>query len=480
MKLLSPLPNVQTMEHYELIVIGTGPAGEKAAVKAAYFGHRVAIIEKGELCGGAEVVTGTLPSKTLKETALYFSGKYEKGLYGVDRDLVREASIEDFMYRKNYVSTLEGQEILANLKRHQVTLYHGVASFEDPHTIRVKGKEEQLIRGDFILIATGSYPYHPPGIPFDGKRVHDSDTILQMRRLPASLCVVGAGVIGCEYATIFAAIGCKVHLINDKEKILSQLDGEISAALVKQMQASGIDIHFNASIDNIAVPSSEDKPLAITLNTGKTVSADMFLYAAGRSGNSKSLHCEKIGLQMGKRETLIVDKQYRTNIPHIFAAGDIIGFPALASTSMEQGRVAVAHMFQTQDLQHLPTHFPYGIYTIPEVSMVGMTEEEAKTSNLSYAVGKARYEDLARGRIMGAKSGLLKLLFDKSSLTILGVHIIGNIACELIHYGVELVENKKTLYHLIGRVFNYPTLHDLYKYAAYDGLSTLSGHKIKP
>lgn len=465
------------MESYELIVIGTGPAGEKAAVKAAYFGHRVAIIEKGELCGGAEVITGTLPSKTLKETALYFSGKYEKGLYGVDRDLVREASIEDFMFRKNYVTAAEGQEVIANLNRHQVTLYHGVAAFEDAHTVRVG---DQLLHGDYILIATGSYPYHPPAIPFDGKRVHDSDTILQIKRLPHSLCVVGAGVIGCEYSTIFSTIGCKVHLINDKEKILPQIDEEISAELVKQMQASGIDIQFNASVTKIDVPSKEEEPLKITLSTGKTLEADMFLYAAGRSGNIKDLQCEKIGLQLGKRETVVVDKQYRTNIPHIFAAGDVIGFPALASTSMDQGRVAVAHMFQTQDLKDLPVHFPYGIYTVPEVSMVGMTEEEAKKTNLSYCVGKARYEDLARGRIMGVKAGLLKLLFDRNTLTIFGVHIIGNIACELIHYGMALVEDKKTIYQLIGTVFNYPTLHDLYKYAAYDGLSTLSGHKIKP
>ncbi len=468
------------MESYELIVIGTGPAGEKAAVKAAYFGHKVAIIEKGELCGGAEVVTGTLPSKTLKETALYFSGKYEKGLYGVDRDLVREASIEDFMFRKNYVTATEGQEVIANLNRHQVTLYHGIASFEDPHTIRVKGKEEQLIHGDYILIATGSYPYHPPAIPFDAKRVHDSDTILQIQRLPRSLCVVGAGVIGCEYSTIFSTIGCKVHLINDKENILPQIDGEISAELIRQMQAAGIDIHFNASVEKIEVPAKEEQPLILTLSTGKTLEVDMFLYAAGRSGNIKSLECEKIGLDLGKRETLVVDKEYRTNIPHIFAAGDVIGFPALASTSMDQGRVAVSYMFKTKDLEHLPTHFPYGIYTIPEVSMVGITEEEAKNAGLTYCVGRARYEDLARGRILGVKAGLLKLIFEKKSLTILGVHIIGNIACELIHYGMEIVEDKKTLYHLIGRVFNYPTLHDLYKYAAYDGLSTLSGHKIKP
>ncbi|MGE5195937.1 MAG: Si-specific NAD(P)(+) transhydrogenase, partial [Anaerolineae bacterium] len=468
------------MKHYELIVIGTGPAGEKAAVKAAYFGHKVAIIEKQVNWGGAEVVTGTLPSKTLKETALYFSGKYEKGLYGIDRDLEHEASIEDFMYRKNFVTVSAGKEIYENLLLHGVEIYNGVASFEDPHTIRISGADEQLIYGDYIIIATGSYPYHPPQIPFDGKRVHDSDTILQIRRFPKSLCVVGAGVIGCEYTTIFSTMGTEVFLINDKKKILPQIDQEVADELIKQMQESGVQILFETSIESVMVPNDESQMLKITLKTGEVLSVDMFLFAAGRSGAIKDLNTEKISLKTGKRETILVNERYCTNIPHIYAVGDVIGFPALASTSMDQGRVAVAHIFQTEDLKHLPSVFPYGIYTIPEISMVGMTEEEAKISNLSYCVGKARYVDMARGKIMGAKAGFLKLVFNRHDLAILGVHVIGHIATELIHYGVILVEDKKTLYDIIGNVFNFPTLHDLYKYAAYDGLSNFTGHKVKP
>ncbi len=468
------------MKKYDLIVIGTGPGGEKAAVKAGYFGHKVAIVEKEARYGGAEVVTGTLPSKTLKETALFFSGKYEKGLYGIDRALQHTASVEDFMFRKNYVTETEGAEVEANLRRHRIDIFRGVASFEDPHTILVSGDSQERISGDNIIIATGSYPYHPPGIPFDGKRVHDSDTILQLTRFPESLCVVGAGVIGCEYTTIFATIGTKVYLINDKDQILPFVDHEISRDLVDQMEASGIEILFDTSVASIEVPPREQDPIRVTLKNGKVIEVDMFLFAAGRSGNIKALNCDKIGLKTGKRETILVDETYRTNIPHIYAVGDVIGFPALASTSMDQGRVAVAHIFKTQDLEHLPSFFPYGIYTVPEVSMVGITEEEAKEKNLSYCIGKARYTDMARGKIMGAKAGFLKIIFSRDTNVILGVHIIGHIAAELIHYGLALVEEKKNLYDVIGTVFNYPTLHDLYKYAAYDGLSNLTGHKVKP
>lgn len=458
------------MQKFDLIVIGSGPAGEKAAVKAAYFGYKVAIIEKEALFGGAGTITGTLPSKTLRETSLYFSDKLEKGLYGIDRTFSQEASITDFMYRKNLVKDSSSKEVFDNLSRHHVSIFYGIASFEDAHTIHVQGKDHISLFGKYIIIATGSYPYHPENIPFDNKRIHDSDTILQLTRHPSSLCIVGAGVIGCEYATIFATVGTHVYLINNKEKILPHLDEEISNALVKEMQNSGIDILLNTSIESIHVPPSDQIPIEVHLKNNKSLEVDMFLFAAGRSGNIKQLRLEKVGIKTGKRELIIVDDQYRTNISNIFAVGDVIGFPALASTSMEQGRIAVAHIFQTQDLEHLPTYFPYGIYTIPEVSTIGLTTEEAKEKNIPYATGKAYYPNMLRGKIMGAKNGMLKLLFHKDTLQILGVHIIGRIATEIIHYGVILVEDKKTLHHVISQIFNCPTLHDLYKYAAYDGL----------
>jgi NAD(P) transhydrogenase len=470
------------MKEYDLVVLGTGPAGEKAAVKAAYFGYKVAIVEKEKIFGGAESITGTLPSKTLKETALYFSGKYEKGLFGVDRDLQHEASLEDFMYRKNYVTASAAQEIRENLQRHGVDIYQGTGSFDDPHTISIQTSATQSlkIQGKYIIVATGSYPYHPTNIPFDGLRIHDSDTILQIKRFPKSLCIVGAGVIGCEYATIFSTMGTKVYLVNDKEAILPFIDQEIAQSLITQMHDGGIEILFNMSIEKIESPEKETSPLRIHLRNGRSLEVDMFLFAAGRNGNIKFLNCDKIGLKTGKRETIEVDNKYCTNIPSIYAVGDVIGFPALASTSMDQGRVAVAHIFQTQDLEHLPSFFPYGIYTIPEISMAGKTEEEMIASNIPYCTGRARYADMARGKIMGAKTGFLKMIFTKDTLTICGIHIIGHIASELIHFGVELIESRQTLYDVIGKVFNFPTLHDLYKYAAYDGLGNLSGHKMKP
>ncbi len=468
------------MKSYDLIVIGTGPAGEKAAVKAAYFGYNVAIVEKSDKFGGAMVVTGTLPSKTLKETSLFLSGKYEKGLYGIDRDLKSEAKIEDFMFRKNFVSQSEGEAIEINLHRHKVDIYQGVASFVDSHTISIKGKKgEEKIGGKNIIIATGSYPFQPEGIPFDGKRVHDSDTILEITRIPKSLCVVGAGVIGCEYTTIFSTMGAKVHLVNNKDKILPFLDQEVAEGLVQSMRDGGVSILFNTSIKEMKVPKSDEEMIQVELENGESFEVDMFLYAAGRSGQIKDLACESVGIETGKRETIVVDETYKTNIPNIYAVGDVIGFPALASTSADQGRVAVAHIFKTMDLDHLPSYFPYGIYTIPEVSMVGITEETAKEKGINYCAGRSRYADMARGKIMGAKNGFMKLVFEKESLQILGVHVIGHIATEIIHYGLALVEEKKNLYDVIGTVFNYPTLHDLYKYAAYDGLSTIAGHRVK-
>lgn len=470
-------------EEFDLVVIGTGPAGEKGAVKAGYFGHKVAIVEKHSTFGGAGVVTGTLPSKTLKETAMYFSGKYEKTVFGIENGHAHKATLEEFMYRKNEVISIVSQEIRENLQRHGVRLFRGTAVFQDPHTIRVTGDNGEtlhILKAKYILIATGSYPFHPEGIPFDSIRVHDSDSILHIERIPKSLCIVGAGVIGCEYATIFGSMGTKVYLVNDKQTVLPQIDQELASSLITRMHDDGIEILFDTKIEAFEVPEDPEKPLRLTLQSQRVLETDMYLFAAGRSGSTEALGCEALGLEFGKRKFLKVDKEYRTNIPHIFAAGDVIGFPALASTSMDQGRVAVAHMFRTKDLEHLPSFFPYGIYTIPEVSMVGLTEENLLAEGAAYCSGKARYSDMARGRIMGAKHGFLKMLFYKDTLKICGIHIIGHIATELIHFGVEVVESGLTVYDIIGKVFNYPTLHDLYKYAAYDGLSNLSGHKVKP
>ncbi len=469
------------MEKYDLIVIGSGPAGEKAAVKAAYFGHRVALIEKENLCGGAGVNTGTLPSKTLKETSLYLSGKSDKGLYGIDRNVNKEASITDFMYRKNWIVQTEAQEVYDNLKRHKVSLYFGTASFEDFHKIRISGKTETLIEGKYIIIASGSYPFHPPHIPFDHQRVHDSDTILNITRFPHSIAVMGAGVIGCEYATIFSTMGAKVYLLNRSDKILTFIDKQIVDSFFRSMRNDGIELLFNKDTLSITTPKNASDLLDIKLSTGESIQADMFLFAAGRNGNVRELKLEKLGIKVTNRETIEVNKNYQTSVPHIYAVGDVIGFPALASTSMDQGRVAVSHIYHTHDIEEIARIIPYGIYTIPEISTAGINEEEAKKEKLNYGIGIARYLDLPRGKILGAnEEGKLKLIFTKEDLVIKGVHIIGNLATELIHEGVSLIQHQRTLNYVIGKVYNYPTLHDLYKYAAYDGLSLLAGHKVKP
>lgn len=467
------------MEKYELIVIGSGPAGEKAAVKAAYFGHKVALVEKSTLFGGAGVVTGTLPSKTLKETALYLSGRYDKGLYGIDRDIAGDATVENFMYRKDLIIASESREVEKNLNLHHVDIFHGVASFIDPYTIHVMGAAEHTIQADSIIIATGSSPTHPANIPFDGERVLDSDTILNIKKFPKTLAVLGAGVIGCEYATIFSTMGTKVYLINRSDKILSFIDQEIVSHFLDSMKHDQIELLFNTAVSSIDVPTSASEPLHVHLESGSTLHVDKFLFAAGRNGNTTSLNLQEIGIEVTKRQTIAVNENYQTSIPHIYAVGDVIGFPALASTSMDQGRVAVAHIFQTKDIEELARVLPYGIYTVPEISTAGISEEEAKQKGINYNVGCAFHRDMPRGKIMGAEKGMLKLVFRQDDLVIIGAHLIGHLATEIIHQGVDLISGKKTLTDVISKVYNFPTLHDLYKYAAYDGLSNVAGHKVK-
>ncbi len=471
---------MQNKKSYDLIVIGSGPAGEKAAAKAAYFGKKVALIEKSPNSGGAGVQTGTMPSKALKETALYFSRVYEKHIFEKFEHHSGKTKHKQFTYRRDVSRKEMQEEVDRNLFIHKIDVYRGFASFEDEHNILITGDDDIIIEGKNILIATGSYPVNPPEIPFDGKRIHDSDTILKIKRFPKSLCVIGAGVIGSEYATIYAAMGVKVFLINNREKILPFLDSQISDALVAQMCKQGIEILFNTSIVKYDKPKKEREPIKLTLKNGDELETDMVLYAAGRSGNISGLNLERTGVKTGERETILVDENYRTNIPHIYAVGDVIGFPSLASTSMDQGRVAITQMYDTRDLDTVNKIFPYGIYTVPEVSMVGMTEQEAITKGIQYNVGISKVCNIARGKIQGSPDdGFLKMVFENDSKVILGVHIIGRIANELIHFGMTLVQDKKTLDQVIATVFNYPTFHDLYKYAAYDGLGNRSGKNIK-
>jgi NAD(P) transhydrogenase len=470
------------MQQYDLIVIGSGPAGEKAAVKAAYFGNSVALIEKESSFGGAGAQTGTIPSKTLKESALHFCGVYEKGIYGLDYKFSHKATVNDFMFRKDLVSKAIGNEVHDNLDRHQVKVIKGEAQFISPHQLKVIPKKGAplTIEGKYILIATGSYPFHPKHLPFDGKRIHDSNSILSIEKFPSSMLVVGAGVIACEYATIYAAMGVKIILVNNKSTVLNFADAEISEALKVEMQNSGITFFDNSDVTSIDVPAENKLPLKIKLNGGIEIEVDMFLFAAGRNGNTKALNLANAGLVAEKRELLKVNENYQTKVAHIYAVGDVIGFPALASTSMDQGRMAIAHMFEAGDLDKVSKIFPFGIYTIPEISMVGITEKEAKDAKIDYCVGRSYYKNISRARIqMDNNVGFMKLIYDKKTMVVLGVHILGQLATEIIHYGLTVVKDKRTVNDIISTVFNYPTLHDLYKYAAYDGLGNQVGHTVK-
>lgn len=460
-------------EAFDLVVIGSGPAGEKGAAQAAYFGRRVALVERERHLGGAGVNTGTLPSKTLRETALYFSGLRQRGLFGIDYRLDRELTVPDFMYRKDHVvRTLWGM-IDANLARHRVELVPGFAEFEDPHTVRVVDMDGGVRRlaAPVVLIATGSHPHWPDDVPRDPERLYDSDTILEMESLPKSLAVVGAGVIGCEYATTFRALGIDVTLVCGQDRLLGFLDEELSAHLLGQMERLGLTVLLRESAEAVDLSG---QGVRLRLRDATTLEADRALFATGRTGATRGLGLEKAGLRAGPRGHLKVNEHYQTEVPHIYAAGDVIGFPALASTSMEQARVAMCHAFDLAYKDRVSPLLPMAVYTIPEVAAVGETEQGCREKGIDHEVGRARYEGNSRGQIVGDTSGLLKLVFDAGDRRLLGVHIVGEMASELVHVGQGCLLFGGTIDHFIQAVFNYPTLAEAYKYAAYDGLGQLA------
>jgi NAD(P) transhydrogenase len=458
---------------FDLIVIGSGPAGEKGAAQAAYFGKRVALVERERRLGGAGVNTGTLPSKTLRETALYFSGLRQRGLYGIDYSIKRELTVPDFMYRKDQVVRSLWALIEANLGRHRIELVPGYGEFEDPHTLRVTDMDGGVRRlsAPVILIATGSYPNWPEGVVRDPERLYDSDSILQMDRIPSSLAVVGAGVIGCEYATMFRAMGVEVTLVCGQDRLLPFLDEELSEALRVQVSRLGLSVLLNASLDEVDLSGSR---VRLRLSGGGSLEAERVLFATGRMGATHGLGLECVGLSAGPRGHLKVNENYQTEVPHIYAAGDVIGFPALASTSMEQARVAMCHAFDLKYKSSVSTLLPMAVYTIPEIAAVGETEESCRQKGIACCVGRARYQDMSRGQIVGDVSGLVKLVFASDDLRLLGVHIVGEQASELVHVGQGCLHFGGTIDYFIQAVFNHPTLGEAYKYAAYDGLGNLA------
>ena len=465
---------------YDLIVIGSGPAGEKGAAQAAYFGKRVALIEREPVPGGACVNTGTIPSKTLRESALHLSGFRQRGfLDAVDVTLKSDISVGDFMFRKDLVVAQEWKRIDDNLRRHRIDRYSGVAQFLSANRVQIsssKGPEE--LEAEVILIATGSSPHRPASVPFDDETICDSDTILRMEKIPRTMAVVGAGVIGCEYASIFAALGVEVHLIDGRTALLPHLDREVVRVLLGELQTRlGVSLHLGVDVDSI---SRGGKSVTLTLANGSTLSMDKVLYAAGRSSNTADLGLEAAGVKTGNRGLVLVNERYQTSVDNIYAAGDVIGFPALASTSMEQARVAMVHAFDLKYKTRVAATLPYAIYTIPELSTVGMTEEQCRENGIDAECGRAWFRGNARGQIVGDTKGMIKLVFDANDLKLLGVHIVGENASELVHTGMMVMQFGGTINAFIDGVFNFPTLSEGYKYAAYDGLGNVARERTNP
>jgi NAD(P) transhydrogenase len=457
---------------YDLVVIGSGPGGQKAAVAASKLGKTVAVIERGWMLGGVCVNTGTIPSKTLREAVVYLTGMSQRELYGSSYRVKDKITTEDLHVRTAHVITKEVDVVRAQLMRNKIDLFTGHGRFLDPHTIVVdndKDAERTTVTGDHIVIATGTKPARPDGIEFDDERVLDSDGILGLKKVPSSMVVIGAGVIGIEYASIFAALGTKVTVVEKRESMLDFCDTEIVEALRFHLRDSAVTFRFGEEVTGVQIGSSTT---LTTLASGKRIAADTVMYSAGRQGLTASLDLAAAGLETDHRGRLVVDHQYRTSVEHIFAVGDVIGFPALAATSMDQGRLAAYHAFgePAKDMTALQ---PIGIYTIPEVSYVGATESELTRDAVPYEFGVSRYRELARGQIAGDSHGMLKLLVCTDDRKLLGVHIFGSNATELVHIGQAVMGCGGTIDYLIDAVFNYPTFSEAYKVAALDVMNKL-------
>jgi NAD(P) transhydrogenase len=452
---------------YDLAVIGSGPGGQKAAIMAAKLGHSACVVDTRDMVGGVCVNTGTIPSKTLREAVLYLTGMQLREMYGASYRVKEDITISDLLARQQHVVGRETEVIRAQLQRNHVELIAGTASFIDPHTLSVTVEGAQTMRtltAERIIIATGTVPARPPNIHFDGQRVLDSDQILTLERVPDSLVVVGAGVIGVEYASIFAALGTRVTLVEKRPQMLEFCDPEIVESLKFHLRDHSVSFRFG---EEVASVDSSGGGTITTLASGKKIAAEVVMYSAGRQGNTEALQLDLAGLEVDKRGRLHVDEKYATTVPHIYAVGDVIGFPALAATSMDQGRLAASYAFG-EPANELHGLQPIGIYTIPEISYCGKSEAELTHEAIPYEVGISRYRELARGQIIGDSYGMLKLIVHAEDRSILGVHVFGTNATELVHIGQAVMGCGGTVDYLVDTVLNYPTLSEAYKVAALD------------
>jgi NAD(P) transhydrogenase len=466
------------MKHYDLIVIGSGPSGRRAAIQAAKVGKDALVVERRPRVGGVSVHTGTIPSKTMRETALNLSGWRERGFYGRSYRVKKDITATDLQARLNITLEHEVEVLEHQFARNQVDTVIGEARFKDTQTIEVTGSEDGEVftfSADKFIIAVGTIPFRPDYIPFDGKNILDSDEILRIDDLPRSIAVIGAGVIGVEYATIFSALDVKVTLVEPRETMLDFLDVELLDEFKHQLRDRGVNMRFGSKVTK--VESVDAKNCVIKLEDERQVRTNKILFAAGRMGATSTLNLEACGLDVDHRGRLKVNPDtFQTDVPHIYAAGDVIGFPSLASTSMEQGRIASCHALGVK-AHEPPKYFPYGIYAVPEMSTVGMSEEEVKERKIPYECGKARFRETSRGQIMGLDRGMLKLIFSLKTRRLLGAHIVGEGATELIHIGQAVLNLKGGLDYFVENTFNYPTLAEAYKIAALDAFNRMPPKK---
>ncbi|MGE0474522.1 MAG: Si-specific NAD(P)(+) transhydrogenase [Nitrospirales bacterium] len=459
-------------KEFDFLCIGSGPAGQRAAVQVAKLGLRVGVIEKHPVVGGMCINSGTIPSKTFREAVLSLRPP-QRGREPSGHRSYSPPTMGELLDKVSYLVGLESQIVENQLARNNITLIRGDACFQDPHTIAVRsGHETCLLQAGHILIAVGTIPSPPPGIIPDGKIIIDSDGILQLGHIPRTMVVIGAGVIGLEYASMFACLGTEVTIIDKRERPLEFLDHEIVDELIHQMRNRNVIFRLSETVERLDLSSSPPARVIVQLQSGKRHVSELALFSVGRLGATSSLNLQAAGLEADNRGRVNVDAQLRTSVPHIFAAGDVIGYPSLAATSSEQGRLAACHAFGLP-AEPMPSHYPIGIYAIPEISMVGRTEETLTKDRIPYEIGLARYREIARGMILGDDSGLLKMLFHRDTQELLGVHAIGTGATELIHIGQAVLGMGGGLSYFLTTVFNYPTLAECYKVAALDAYNKL-------
>ena len=461
------------MTHYDFIVIGSGPAGKRAAIQATKLGKSALLIEKASMVGGVTVHTGTIPSKTLRETVLFLSGWRQRGIYGRSYKVKDNITVDDLTQRLQSTITHEVEIIQHQLMRNNVEILQGHARFKDDHTVVVEDSEGTLTEysADNFLICVGTKTRRPENIPFDGQSIIDSDEIIHLDQMPKKLLVVGGGVIGMEYATIYKALDIEVTILESNDYILGFVDKEIVEEFIHHLRDCNISLRLDEKINSIE--KRDDGKVICRLKSGKSILVDTVLFAAGRQGVTDDLALENVDVITDNRGRITVNENYQTNVPHIYAAGDVIGFPSLASTSMEQGRAAACHAFDAE-VHSQPELFPYGIYSVPEISMVGLTEKECNDRGISFEIGIARFRETARGQIIGLREGMLKMLFSVETHKLLGVHIVGEGATELVHIGQAVISLGGTLDYFVQTVFNYPTLAEAYKVAALDAYNKMN------